>query len=136
VLRVLFTDAATRQADAIGAWGEARFGEVVRDRYDLLLAQAVIDLAETPTRRGVEVIDGRIHYHIRNSLASIPKADRVSSARHLVIARVVGDALWVLAYAHDSMVDERDDRIRWGEGEVDRPEDAAAQRGGFRMRED
>jgi hypothetical protein len=37
-----------------------------------------------------------------------------------VIARVVGDALWVLAYAHDGMVEELDDRIRLGEGEVDR----------------
>jgi toxin ParE1/3/4 len=135
VLRVLFTDAATRQADEIGAWGEARFGEVVRDRYDRLLAQAVIDLAETPTRIGVEVIDGRIHYHIRHSLPSLRKTDRVGSARHLVIARVVGDALWVLAYAHDSMVDERDDRIRWGEGEVEPREEAAVQ-GRFRSAED
>jgi hypothetical protein len=35
-----------------------------------------------------------------------------------VITRVVGDALRVLAYAHDSMVDELDDCIR--QGEVDR----------------
>ena len=119
MLRVLFTDSATRQSDEIGAWGEKRFGEAVRDRYELLLAQAVIDLAEAPGRRGVEVIDGRIHYHIRHSLPSILKASRVGTARHLVIARVVGGALWVLAYAHDSMVDELDDRIRQGEGEVD-----------------
>jgi plasmid stabilization system protein ParE len=116
VLRVLFTDSATRQADEIAEWGKQRFGEAVRDRYDLLLAQAVIDLAEAPGRRGVEV---RIHYHIRHSLPSILKADRVGSARHMVIARVVGDALWVLAYAHDGMVDELDDRIRQGEGEAD-----------------
>ena len=119
MLRVLFTDSATRQADEIGAWGAKRFGESVRDRYDLLLAQAVIDLAEAPRRRGVEVMDGRIHYHIRHSLTSTPKADRVGSARHLVIARIVGDALWVLAYAHDSMVDELDDRIHQGEREMD-----------------
>lgn len=120
MLRVLFTDSATRQVGEIGEWGEVRFGEAVRDRYDLLLAQAVIDLAERPRRRGVEVIDGRVDYHIRHSLPSILKADRVGSARHLVIARVVGDALWVLAYAHDDMVEELDDRIRQGEGEVDR----------------
>jgi toxin ParE1/3/4 len=120
VLRVLFTDFATRQADEIWVWGGERFGEAVRDRYELLLAQAVIDLAEAPTRRGVEIVDGRIHYHIRHSLPSILRADRVGSARHLVIARVVGDPLWVLAYAHDSMVDKFDDRIRQGEGEVDR----------------
>ena len=117
MLRVLFTDSATRQADEIWVWGGEQFGEAVRDRYDLLLAQAVIDLAEAPRRHGVEIIDGRIHYHIRHSLPSILKADRVRSARHLVIARVVGDALWVLAYAHDSMVDELDDRILQGEGE-------------------
>ena len=120
MLRVLFTDSASRQADEIGAWGEKRFGEAVRNRYDLLLAQAVIDLAETPGRRGTEIIDGRIHYHIRHSLSSIPKADRVGLTRHLVIARVVGDALWVLAYAHDSMVDELTDRIRQGEVDVGR----------------
>ncbi len=100
--------------------GEKRFGEAVRDRYDLLLAQAVIDLAEAPGRRGAEVVDGRIHYHIRHSLPSIPKADRVGSARHLVLARVAGDALWVLAFAYDSMVAELDDRISQAEGEVDR----------------
>ncbi len=120
MLRVLFTDSATRQVDEIGAWGEKRFGRAVRDRYDLLMAQAVVDLAETPGRRGVEVVDGRIHYHIRHSLASVTKADRVGSARHLVVARVVGDALWVLAFAHDSMVDELDERIVQGEGEVER----------------
>lgn len=120
MLRVLFTDAATRHADAICAWGELRFGEAVRDRYTLLLAQAVVDLAEAPGRRGVEVIDGRIHYHIRHSLPSILKADLVGSARHLVIARAVGDALWVLAYAHDSMADELDDRIRRGDREAER----------------
>jgi hypothetical protein len=37
-----------------------------------------------------------------------------------VIARVAGNALWVLAYANDSMIDELNDRIRQGEGEVDR----------------
>jgi len=120
VLRILFTDSATRHADEISAWGEKQFGEAVRDRYELLLAQAVIDLAEAPGRHGVEAIDGRLYYHIRHSLTSISKAERVGSARHLVIARVVGNALWVLAYAHDSMVDERDDRISQGEAEVDR----------------
>jgi hypothetical protein len=88
---------------------------MVRDRYDLLLAQSVIDLTQAPGRRGVEIVDGRIHYHIRHSLPSVRKADRVGSARHIVIARVVGDSLWVLAFAHDSMVDERDDRISQGE---------------------
>jgi plasmid stabilization system protein ParE len=120
VLRVLFTNSATRLADEIGEWGKARFGEAVRDRYDLLLAQAVIDLAEAPGRRGVRIIDGLIQYHVWHSLQSILRADRVESARHLVIARVVGDALWVLAYAHDGMVDEVDDRILRGEHEMDR----------------
>ena len=113
----MFTDSATRQADEIGAWGDKRFGRAVRDRYDLLVAQAVVDLAEAPGRRGVELVDGRIHYHIRHSLASVPQADRVGSARHLVVARVVGDALWVLAFAHDRMVDELDECIMLGEGE-------------------
>ena len=118
MLRILFTDSATRQSDEIAAWGEQRFGEATRDRYDLLLAQAVIDLAEAPGRRGVEVVDGRIHNHIRHSLLSVPKADPVNSAPHLVIARVVGNALWVLAYAHDGMVDQLDRRIQEGEAEL------------------
>ena len=107
MLRILFTDAATRQSDEIGTWGEEQVrGGGARPlrpstgpgRYRLG--------REHPGRRGVEVVDGRIHYHIRHSLSSIPKADRVGSARHIVIARVVGDALWVVAYAHDGMVDE------------------------------
>ena len=118
MLRTLFTDSATRQADEIGEWGEARFGEAVRRRYSLLLAQAVVDLAQVPNRRGARILEGRIHYHIRHSLKSLPRAERVGSSRHVVIARVVGDALWVLAFAHDGMVDERDERIRQGEDEV------------------
>jgi plasmid stabilization system protein ParE len=93
VLRVLFTASATRQADEIGAWADKRFGRAERDRYDLLMAQAVVDPAEAPGRRGVEVVDGRIHYNVRHSLPSIPKADRVGSALHLVVAHVVCNAL-------------------------------------------
>jgi toxin ParE1/3/4 len=118
VHRILFTDAATEQADEIAAYTEERFGEAARDRYDLLLAQAVIDLAEDPERRGAQVVEGRIHYHIRHSRNRVPKADRVAEPRHLVIVRVVGDALWVLAYAYDGMDEELERRIRRGESEL------------------
>jgi hypothetical protein len=97
---------------------DERFGEVTRDRYGLLLAQAVIDLAENPGRHGAQVVEGRIHYHIRHSRSRVPKADRIAEPRHLVIARVVGDGLWVLAYAHDGMDEALERRIRRGESEL------------------
>jgi toxin ParE1/3/4 len=118
VLRILFTDAATGQADEIAAYTEERFDAAARDRYAALLAQAVIDLAEDPRRRGVQVVEGRIHYHIRHSRNRVPKADRVAKPRHLVIARIVGDALWVLAYAYDGMDEELERRIKRGESEL------------------
>lgn|GEM_PF-466280 len=120
MLRILFTDSATRQSDEIGVWSEDKFGKAAADRYALLLARAVIDLAEAPEQRGAMLVDGRIHYHIRHSQASVPRSDRVASPRHLVIAKVVGDALWVLAFAHDGMVEELARRIDQGDAEVDR----------------
>jgi toxin ParE1/3/4 len=118
VLRILFTDATTGQADEVAAYTEERFGEAARDRYDLLLAQAVIDLAENPERHGVQVVEGRTHYDIRHNRSRVPKADRVAEPRHLVIARVVGDALWVLAYAYNGMDEELERRIRRGESNM------------------
>lgn len=120
MLRILFTDSATRQSDEIGALSDEKFGKSAADRYERLLTRAVLDLAENPGRRGVSMVEGRIHYHIRHSQASIPRLSKVGSPRHLVIAKVVGDALWILAFAHDAMIDERAWRIEQGDAEVDR----------------
>jgi hypothetical protein len=48
-----------------------------------------------------------------------PFSGPTASTRQLVTARVVGGVLWILAYAHDGMVDELDDRILRGEREAD-----------------
>ena len=120
MLRVLFTDSATRQSDEIRAWSEDKFGKAAADRYVLLLTRAVIDLAEEPGRRGVKMVEGRIHYHIRHSQVSAERQNRVGSPRHLVVAKVVGDALWILAFARDGMIDQLAQRIGQGDTEMDR----------------
>jgi len=42
----------------------------------------------------------------------------VGRPRHLIIARVIGEALVVLALAHDSMDDELRARIHDGEADI------------------
>lgn len=102
--------------DEILARSEQEFGASARDRYERLIEQAVIDLAEDPQRNGTAAVGGRIHYHLRHSRLNVPRKDgRVRSPSHLIIAKVVGHRLVLLAMGHDGMVDDLDRRIQEGE---------------------
>lgn len=78
-----------------------------------------MDLIEDPERPGVAIVAGRTHYHLRYSRRRVPQTSgRVGRPRHLIVARVINDALVVLALAHDSMDDELRARIQEGQANI------------------
>ena len=106
--------------DEILRRSEAEFGAVGRRRYETLVEQALVDLLEDPERPGITIVAGRIHYHLRYSRRRVPRTPgQVGRPRHLIIARVVNEALVVLALAHDSMEDELRARIQEGEATIE-----------------
>lgn len=97
----------------------AEFGALGRQRYEVLVEQALMDLLDDPGRPGVAIVAGRIHYHLRYSRRRVPRIPgQVGRPRHLIIARAIEDALVVLALAYDSMEDEIRARIREGEADI------------------
>jgi toxin ParE1/3/4 len=113
---VLFAGPAERQLNDILEESEENFGPVARERYASLVLQALEDLLDNPTRPGVRQVAGRLHYHLRHSRTRVPKGQgRVGAPRHLIVARVVGEDLLVLAFGHDGMVDELAARIAEGD---------------------
>jgi toxin ParE1/3/4 len=113
---VLFTGPAERQLDDILDESAEKFGLAARERYASLVLQALEDLLDNPARPGVRHIAGRLHYHLRHSRTRVPKErGRVGAPRHLIVARVVGEDLLVLAFGNDGMTDELAARIAEGE---------------------
>jgi toxin ParE1/3/4 len=113
---VLFAGPAERQLNAILDESEETFGLAARERYETLVLQALEDLLDNPARPGVRHVAGRLHYHLRHSRTRVPKErGRVGAPRHLIVARVVGEDLLILAFGHDGMVDELAVRIAEGE---------------------
>jgi toxin ParE1/3/4 len=114
---VLFTGPAEQQLGHILEESEESFGREARKRYESLVLQALEDLLDNPARPGVRQVAGRLHYHLHHSRARVPKErGRVGAPRHLIVARVVGEDLLILAFGHDSMVNELAMRIEEGEG--------------------
>ena len=66
------------------------FGLEAKERYRILLDQALRDLGEDPRRAGVRAIDdvrqGYFTYHLRSSLTRVPKPT-VRRPRHLIAFR-------------------------------------------------
>lgn len=113
MLKVLIATSARDQLDNVLTYSERHFGPQGRERYEALIEQALVDLAEFPARRGTEMIGGVIHYHIRHSRRRVPKPrGQVHDPRHLVLARVAGDTLRVLAFAYGGMSERTLRRLR------------------------
>ena len=65
------------------------------------------------------MVAGRIHYQLRYSGRRVRRAEGVvGRPRHLIVARVIGEALVVLALAHNKMDDEIGIRKQEGEDEM------------------
>lgn len=107
------SEPARRDIATILANSATHFGEVASGRYELLIATALIDLANDPERPGSraapELGAGSRLYHLRNSRArSVWTGARVSNPRHFILYKVIGSGeVGVARLLHDSMDLER-----------------------------
>jgi toxin ParE1/3/4 len=118
-LEIRLTEAAEGQLADVLAYSGGKHGDLRRRRYQVLIRTALLDLAADPGRHNVRIVNGRLHYHIRHSRDRVPTPPgKVGDPRHIIIAKVVGPVLFVLAFAHDSMVEELRKRAAAGEGQL------------------
>lgn len=103
--RVVFTQPARADLDAIFEWSETRFGAAASGRYRMLMYAAFADLAADANRAGVtQVSEGDpLRYPLRASRTRVRASDRVRSPRHVVYFRVSDAFVVVLRVLHDSM---------------------------------
>ena len=105
---VIIAPAAQRDVEAILIWTHERFGEQARLRYEAILCQAIVDVAEDPDRTGCHLrpevaANARTYqlWHSRNRVASKP---RVSQLRHFLLFRTRDDGcIEIGRVLHDSM---------------------------------
>lgn len=105
---------ARRDLATIFRDSETQFGFAARERYEALVAQAIRDLVENPTRPGAQLDGGRIHYHLRHSKMRVI-GEKVREPRHYLVVRIDGSLLIVLAVVYDAMVEGARTRIEEGE---------------------
>ncbi|WP_210405724.1 type II toxin-antitoxin system RelE/ParE family toxin [Paludisphaera borealis] len=78
-------------------------------RYEALLIQAILDVAENPERHGShsrpEIAPPARTYHLRNSRDRVKRSsDRVRQPRHFLLYRAVGDGwIEIARVLHDAM---------------------------------
>lgn len=101
--------AAENDIEAILAWTHSQFGEQLRLRYEALLVQAILDLADDPERPGSTErpeLSRNVHtYHLRHSRDRVsPPADRIRKPRHFLLYRIdAKGSLEIGRVLHDSM---------------------------------
>ena len=106
---------AGRELGRIFQDSEFGFGPAARKRYEALIEQSIRDLVADPARPGVQIVGGRIHYHLRHSRNRVA-GGRVREPRHILVCKIAGDTLIVLAVGHDAMAEGLARRIEEGEG--------------------
>ena len=100
---------AQEDIEAILAWTDGQFGDGIRVRYEELLVQAFLDLAEDPGRPGTiqrpELAKGAFAYHLRHSRDRVSRTrGRIRKPRHFVLYRIAADGyLEIGRVLHDSM---------------------------------
>ena len=100
---------AEKDIEAILIWTHEQFGEQVRIRYEELLVQAVLDVADDPHRFGSlerpELATGAFTYHLRHSRNHVnPSKGRIRKPRHFLLYRVTLEGyLEIGRVLHDSM---------------------------------
>jgi toxin ParE1/3/4 len=90
--RVGLAPAAEEDIVRILAWSHEHFGEQARLRYEALLTQAIVDIAEDPERVGSvpreELAAGTRTYHLWHSRQRIAKSvGKVGTLRHFLLLR-------------------------------------------------
>lgn len=107
-MRFVLAPMAEHDIVEILTWTHEHFGEQARHRYETLIIQAIEDLAENPERAGTseraEIVDGAKTYHMLHSRDRVPRSmGRVRNPRHLILYRVIDDALEIARVLHDSL---------------------------------
>jgi len=101
--------AAQEDIESILAWTHENFGERARLRYKSIIAQALNDVAEDPTRAGTQVrseVDYQARtYHLRHSRRRVKDvAGTVKNPRHFILFRVQhGGVVEIVRLLHDRM---------------------------------
>ncbi len=109
VPRVVLAPAAEEDIVKILAWSHEHFGEQARLRYEALLTQAIVDIAEDPERIGSlsreELAVGARTYHLSHSRQRIAKSvGVVGSPGHFLLLRHTTDGeVEIGRVLHDSM---------------------------------
>jgi toxin ParE1/3/4 len=106
---VVLAPAAEEDIVRILAWSHEHFGEQARLRYEALLTQAIVDIAEDPDRVGSvpreELAAGARTYHLWHSRQQIAKSiGTVGTPRHFLLLRITAEGqVEIGRVLHDSM---------------------------------
>jgi toxin ParE1/3/4 len=104
-----FSPEALDDINAIWVWSSKRFGVTAAQRYELLIEQAVSDLANSPYRTGSQpfaVLGESLRvYHLQQSRRRVARAkDRVKRPRHVIYYRILDDSMIeIVRILHDQM---------------------------------
>lgn len=107
--RIVLAPAADEDIVKILAWSHEHFGEPARLRYEALLTQAIVDIAENPERAGSvsrdELAAGARTYHLWHSRQRIDKTlGKVAKPRHFLLFRLNAKGeIEIGRVLHDSM---------------------------------
>lgn len=107
--RVVVAPAAEEDIVRILAWSHEHFGEQARLRYEALLTQALVDIAEDPERAGSvpreELAAGARTYHLWHSRQRMAKSvGKVGTPRHFLLLRTNAEGqVEIGRVLHDSM---------------------------------
>lgn len=103
--RYRLTHAAQADIVEVLGWSHERFGERARQRYEALIATAIMDAA-THDHAGLtlrpELGEGVFTWHLARSRAHSP-GGTVHHPRHFLVCRHDGDVLIVGRVLHDAM---------------------------------
>ncbi|HEX7450029.1 MAG TPA: type II toxin-antitoxin system RelE/ParE family toxin [Pirellulales bacterium] len=100
---------AQRDIQNILAWTDEQYGGKACLRYEALLIQAVVDIADSPERPGThdrrEIAPTARVYHLRHSRTRVARMiGRVKNPRHVLLFRLRKDgAVEIARVLHDSM---------------------------------
>jgi len=109
MLKCIVSVAAEQDIESILRWTEEQFGERARRRYEALLAQAIVDLAENADRAGSqrrpEIAPLARTYHLWHSRKRAnASVEGVEKPRHFILFRISGSGnLEIGRVLHDSM---------------------------------
>jgi toxin ParE1/3/4 len=87
-------------------WTQREFGEDATSRYEALLLQALMDLADDPWRPGsrarTEVDAGELYSYPLSSSRRRSRGAKVHRPRHLLLYRIKPGLVRILRILHDS----------------------------------